>query len=49
MKDGGVSQKGSGVVFGQRVFHVENRCPKSTPDPDVGQAPNSIIALTTPS
>ena len=28
-----VSRKGSGVVFGQRVFQVANRCPKTTPDP----------------
>jgi hypothetical protein len=25
--------KGSGVVFGRRVFHVEGRYPKTTPDP----------------
>jgi hypothetical protein len=28
-----VSLKGSGVVFGEAVFQVANRCPKTTPDP----------------
>jgi hypothetical protein len=28
-----VLQKGSGVVFGRRVFHVDGRSPKTTPDP----------------
>jgi hypothetical protein len=28
-----VSRKGSGVVFGRRVFHVDGRYPKTTPDP----------------
>jgi hypothetical protein len=28
-----VLRKGSGVVFGQSVFHVVRRGPKTTPDP----------------
>jgi hypothetical protein len=35
---------GSGVVFGQSVFHVDRHCPKTTPDPfrapPGGQIPN---------
>ncbi|TVS16270.1 MAG: hypothetical protein EA424_14460, partial [Planctomycetaceae bacterium] len=26
-------RKGSGVVFGEDVFYVVDRCPKTTPDP----------------
>jgi hypothetical protein len=28
-----VLRKGSGVVFGQSIFHVVRRGPKTTPDP----------------
>ena len=33
MNYGRVWCKGSGVVFGQSVFHVDGRHPKTTPDP----------------
>jgi hypothetical protein len=33
MNYGRVSRKGSGVVFGRRVFPVDGRSPKTTPDP----------------
>ncbi|TVS19630.1 MAG: hypothetical protein EA424_07785 [Planctomycetaceae bacterium] len=28
-----ICAKGSGVVFGESVYHVVDRCPKTTPDP----------------
>jgi hypothetical protein len=40
-----VMWKGSGVVFGQPPLHVDNRHPKTTPDPAVRNAKGSGVVF----
>ena len=45
MNDCRVVRKGSGVVFGECVFHMVRCCPKTTPDPVATIQPNPTLIV----
>ena len=40
-----VLRKGSGVIFGESVFHMVRGCPKATPDPRLVSRRNSVESV----